>query len=157
MAALHIPWEGCLCTDTAWRHRRRNLPPDWPAWRWQRLSSYLLVQQLALIMSLQETRRFCMSFINNVYWNSTWGCLEEDDFLGLCQHDCAQGTHSFRGDVHSWLSVQSWQNCVLNVAESSAGQLESETSFQTLGVKILDLFSLLKNTKHTRLMHPTPK
>lgn len=43
--ALYIPWEGCLCTGTAWRHRRNNLLPDWPALRWRRLSSYLLEEQ----------------------------------------------------------------------------------------------------------------
>lgn len=42
VCVLHIPWEGCLCTGTAWRRRRRNLLPDWPALRWQHLSSYLL-------------------------------------------------------------------------------------------------------------------
>lgn len=43
---LHIPWEGCLCTGTAWRHRHKNLLPDWPALRWQHPSSYLLGEQV---------------------------------------------------------------------------------------------------------------
>lgn len=45
---LHIPWEGCLCTGTAWRRRHRNPLLDWPALRWQHPSSYLLGEQVRI-------------------------------------------------------------------------------------------------------------
>lgn len=51
---LHIPWEGCLCTGTAWRRRRRNLLPDWPALRWQHLSSYLLGERATFKSTLRN-------------------------------------------------------------------------------------------------------
>lgn len=57
----------------------------------------------------------------------TCGGLEEDDLLGLGQHDEAQGAHGLRGDVRGGLPVQRRQNCVLDVTKRSAGQLQGET------------------------------
>lgn len=56
----------------------------------------------------------------------TWGGFEEEDLLGLSQHDEAQGAHGLGGDVHGGLPVQRWQHCVLDVAKRSAGQLDNE-------------------------------
>lgn len=206
-----LPWGGCLCTGTAWRRRRRNLLPGWPALQWQRLSSYLYGQQVtwwahiktrhtqkgshtsailqSIITNLHQEITFSRKYISifndgtfktvvlktlrsisvdrtrtevlhNLDWKwicnarvcnlrrylltrttllrlylhdlqiwindikhwdkdllepgtvclscpsfGTWGGFEEDHLLGLGQHDVAQGTNSFRGDVHRGLPV----------------------------------------------------
>lgn len=51
--------------------------------------------------------------------------------MGLGQHDDAQGPHSFRGDVHGGLPVERRQNCVLDVAKGSTGQLDSDKKSET--------------------------
>jgi len=63
-----------------------------------------------------------MSLIDEVFYG-TWGGFEEEDLLGLGQHDEAQSAHSFRADVHGGLSVQRREHRVLNVAKGSTGQL----------------------------------
>lgn len=83
----------------------------------------------------------------------TWGRLEEDDLLGLRQHDHAQGAHRFRGDVHGGLSVQCWQHCVLNVSKRPTGQLESGTHFQTLVFRYSTFFLKKKKPQSDNASH----
>ena len=64
---------------------------------------------------------------------STRGGFEEEDLLGLGQHDVVQGPNGLRGDVHGGLPVERRQHCVLDVEERPAGQLgtQSESHGQT--------------------------
>lgn len=64
--------------------------------------------------------------INHMVW-FTCGGFEEEDLLGLRQHDDAEGAHRFGGYVHGGLTVEGRQHRVFDVAEGAACQLRNKT------------------------------